>query len=155
MSLKADQCCGDIRNKHTQIQITANVPSVKTSWFTQNKPSIFFPFLFSMLYYILTTQLSIKGITWPHNKHWSFCFIGSVGRGVIRVDVKIQDFDVNQCATGDFWFADTHQCNRTSMEVNSLQSPINAVNTYIVNLSRSRVVGEGHRCVWCQPLQYN
>ncbi|KAG7327694.1 hypothetical protein KOW79_009300 [Hemibagrus wyckioides] len=37
-------------------------------------------------------------------------------RGVIRVDVNIQDFDVNQCAAGDFWFADTHQCNRTSME---------------------------------------
>ncbi|KAK2868987.1 hypothetical protein Q7C36_000858 [Tachysurus vachellii] len=37
-------------------------------------------------------------------------------RGVIRVDVNIQDFDVNQCSTGDFWFADTHQCNRTSME---------------------------------------
>ncbi|KAK3562308.1 hypothetical protein QTP86_033304, partial [Hemibagrus guttatus] len=38
-------------------------------------------------------------------------------RGVIRVDVNIQDFDVNQCAAGDFWFADTHQCNRTSMEI--------------------------------------
>ncbi|CAJ1054153.1 LOW QUALITY PROTEIN: probable G-protein coupled receptor 179 [Xyrichtys novacula] len=37
-------------------------------------------------------------------------------RGVIRVDVKIQDIDLNQCATGDGWFADTHQCNRTNME---------------------------------------
>ncbi|XP_034043577.1 probable G-protein coupled receptor 179 [Thalassophryne amazonica] len=37
-------------------------------------------------------------------------------RGVIRVDVRIQDIDVNQCAAGDSWFADTHQCNRTSME---------------------------------------
>ncbi|XP_055079884.1 probable G-protein coupled receptor 158 [Periophthalmus magnuspinnatus] len=37
-------------------------------------------------------------------------------RGVIRVDVNIQDIDVNQCATGKGWFADTHQCNRTSME---------------------------------------
>ncbi|XP_030627920.1 probable G-protein coupled receptor 158 [Chanos chanos] len=36
-------------------------------------------------------------------------------RGVIRVDVNIQGFDVDQCATGEFWFADTHQCNRTSM----------------------------------------
>nr|XP_021335424.1 probable G-protein coupled receptor 158 isoform X1 [Danio rerio] len=37
-------------------------------------------------------------------------------RGVIRVDVNIQGFSVDQCATGDFWFANTHQCNRTSME---------------------------------------
>uniref|UniRef100_A0A8C8DUR7 G protein-coupled receptor 179 n=1 Tax=Oryzias sinensis TaxID=183150 RepID=A0A8C8DUR7_9TELE len=37
-------------------------------------------------------------------------------RGVIRVDVNIQDIDLNQCATGNRWFADTHQCNRTSME---------------------------------------
>ncbi|KAK7930097.1 hypothetical protein WMY93_006492 [Mugilogobius chulae] len=37
-------------------------------------------------------------------------------RGVIRVDVNIQDIDVDQCAAGSSWFADTHQCNRTSME---------------------------------------
>uniref|UniRef100_A0A3Q3KKT0 Probable G-protein coupled receptor 179 n=1 Tax=Mastacembelus armatus TaxID=205130 RepID=A0A3Q3KKT0_9TELE len=37
-------------------------------------------------------------------------------RGVIRVDVNIQDIDLDQCTTGDGWFADTHQCNRTSME---------------------------------------
>ncbi|XP_061771649.1 metabotropic glycine receptor [Nerophis ophidion] len=37
-------------------------------------------------------------------------------RGVVRVDVDIQDVDLDQCATGDGWFADTHQCNRTSME---------------------------------------
>uniref|UniRef100_A0A668AIL8 G protein-coupled receptor 179 n=1 Tax=Myripristis murdjan TaxID=586833 RepID=A0A668AIL8_9TELE len=37
-------------------------------------------------------------------------------RGVIRVDVNIQSFDVDQCATGDGWFANTHQCNRTTME---------------------------------------
>ncbi|XP_061583310.1 metabotropic glycine receptor [Cololabis saira] len=37
-------------------------------------------------------------------------------RGVIRVDVNIQDIDLNQCTTGESWFADTHQCNRTSME---------------------------------------
>ncbi|XP_069386927.1 metabotropic glycine receptor [Paralichthys olivaceus] len=37
-------------------------------------------------------------------------------RGVIRVDVNIQDIDLDQCAAGDSWFADTHQCNRTSME---------------------------------------
>ncbi|XP_062869499.1 G-protein coupled receptor 179 [Trichomycterus rosablanca] len=37
-------------------------------------------------------------------------------RGVIQVDVNIQGFDVNQCITGDTWFADSHECNRTSME---------------------------------------
>ncbi|KAJ8001991.1 hypothetical protein DPEC_G00175160 [Dallia pectoralis] len=37
-------------------------------------------------------------------------------RGVIRVDVNIQGFDVNQCATGDAWFANTHECNQTTME---------------------------------------
>ncbi|XP_041958664.1 probable G-protein coupled receptor 158 [Alosa sapidissima] len=36
-------------------------------------------------------------------------------RGVIRVDVNVQGYDIDQCATGDVWFADTHQCNRTSM----------------------------------------
>ncbi|KAJ3614569.1 hypothetical protein NHX12_018141 [Muraenolepis orangiensis] len=37
-------------------------------------------------------------------------------RGVIRVDVDIQSIDIDQCAVGEGWFADTHQCNRTSME---------------------------------------
>ncbi|XP_013880395.1 probable G-protein coupled receptor 158, partial [Austrofundulus limnaeus] len=37
-------------------------------------------------------------------------------RGVIRVDVNIQGIDLNQCATDNSWFADTHQCNRTTME---------------------------------------
>ena len=46
-------------------------------------------------------------------------------RGVIRVDVNIQDIDLDQCATGDGWFADTHLCNRTTMEVNRLKEPRN------------------------------
>ncbi|KAG7492956.1 hypothetical protein MATL_G00021010 [Megalops atlanticus] len=37
-------------------------------------------------------------------------------RGVIRVDVILQSFDVDQCAKGEDWFSDTHQCNRTSMQ---------------------------------------
>uniref|UniRef100_A0A8C1EFU8 G protein-coupled receptor 179 n=1 Tax=Cyprinus carpio carpio TaxID=630221 RepID=A0A8C1EFU8_CYPCA len=41
-------------------------------------------------------------------------------RGVIRVDVNIQGFNVDQCSSGDFWFANTHQCNRTSMECESI-----------------------------------
>ncbi|XP_043108719.1 probable G-protein coupled receptor 179 isoform X2 [Puntigrus tetrazona] len=43
-----------------------------------------------------------------------------VNRGVIRVDVNIQGFNVDQCASGDFWFSNTHQCNRTSMECESI-----------------------------------
>uniref|UniRef100_A0A8C1QFY7 Si:ch211-156l18.8 n=1 Tax=Cyprinus carpio TaxID=7962 RepID=A0A8C1QFY7_CYPCA len=42
-------------------------------------------------------------------------------RGVIRVDVNIQGFNVDQCSSGDFWFANTHQCNRTSMEVSGFR----------------------------------
>uniref|UniRef100_A0A8C1T743 Si:ch211-156l18.8 n=1 Tax=Cyprinus carpio TaxID=7962 RepID=A0A8C1T743_CYPCA len=41
-------------------------------------------------------------------------------RGVIRVDVNIQGFSLDQCASGDFWFANTHQCNQTSMECESI-----------------------------------
>lgn len=61
---------------------------------------------------------------------WSHCCFTSVThsptvcvfgfRGVIRVDVNIQDIDLDQCATGEGWFADTHQCNRTTMEVNTV-----------------------------------
>ena len=42
-------------------------------------------------------------------------------RGVIRVDVNIQSIDLDQCARGDGWFADTHKCNRTTMEVKKKQ----------------------------------
>ncbi|XP_026076783.1 probable G-protein coupled receptor 179 [Carassius auratus] len=41
-------------------------------------------------------------------------------RGVIRVDANIQGFNLDQCANGDFWFANTHQCNRTTMECESI-----------------------------------
>ncbi|RXN03630.1 putative G-protein coupled receptor 179 [Labeo rohita] len=41
-------------------------------------------------------------------------------RGVIRVDVNIQGFNVDQCASEDSWFANTHQCNQTSMECESM-----------------------------------
>ncbi|XP_029101968.1 G protein-coupled receptor 158a isoform X2 [Scleropages formosus] len=36
-------------------------------------------------------------------------------RGVVRVDVSLQDVDINQCASSG-WFAGTHRCNLTSME---------------------------------------
>lgn len=45
-------------------------------------------------------------------------------RGVIRVDVDIQNIDLDQCATGDSWFANTHECNRTTMEVNQKKNVV-------------------------------
>ncbi|XP_014859931.1 PREDICTED: probable G-protein coupled receptor 158 [Poecilia mexicana] len=36
-------------------------------------------------------------------------------RGVIRVDVNLQDVDIDQCSSSG-WFAGTHRCNLTSME---------------------------------------
>lgn len=37
-------------------------------------------------------------------------------RGVVRVDVNLQDMDIDQCSS-DGWFAGTHRCNVTTMEV--------------------------------------
>ena len=37
-------------------------------------------------------------------------------RGVVRVDVNLQDVDIDQCAP-DGWFGGTHRCNLTTMEV--------------------------------------
>uniref|UniRef100_A0A3Q3M372 G protein-coupled receptor 158a n=1 Tax=Mastacembelus armatus TaxID=205130 RepID=A0A3Q3M372_9TELE len=36
-------------------------------------------------------------------------------RGVVRVDINLQDVDIDQCAS-EGWFAGTHQCNLTTME---------------------------------------
>ncbi|XP_026800686.3 probable G-protein coupled receptor 158 isoform X2 [Pangasianodon hypophthalmus] len=36
-------------------------------------------------------------------------------RGVVRLDISLQDVDIDQCST-DGWFAGTHRCNLTSME---------------------------------------
>ncbi|XP_023680761.2 metabotropic glycine receptor [Paramormyrops kingsleyae] len=36
-------------------------------------------------------------------------------RGVIRIDVSLQSFDVDQCAQRKDWFSNTHRCNRTTM----------------------------------------
>lgn len=36
-------------------------------------------------------------------------------RGVVRVDVNLQDVDIDQCST-DGWFAGTHRCNLTTMD---------------------------------------
>ncbi|XP_020641158.3 putative G-protein coupled receptor 179 isoform X1 [Pogona vitticeps] len=37
-------------------------------------------------------------------------------KGVVRMDVKIQNVDINQCATGQGWFANTHQCDLNSTQ---------------------------------------
>ena len=39
-------------------------------------------------------------------------------RGVVRVDVNLQDIDIDQCSA-DGWFAGTHRCNLTTMEVSA------------------------------------
>ncbi|KAF3836263.1 hypothetical protein F7725_028821 [Dissostichus mawsoni] len=36
-------------------------------------------------------------------------------RGVVRVDINLQDVDIDQCST-DGWFAGSHRCNLTTME---------------------------------------
>ncbi|RXN06363.1 putative G-protein coupled receptor 158 isoform X2 [Labeo rohita] len=36
-------------------------------------------------------------------------------RGVVRVDVSLQDVDIDQCSA-DGWFAGTHRCNLTTMD---------------------------------------
>uniref|UniRef100_A0A3Q3VTN9 G-protein coupled receptors family 3 profile domain-containing protein n=1 Tax=Mola mola TaxID=94237 RepID=A0A3Q3VTN9_MOLML len=36
-------------------------------------------------------------------------------RGVVRVDVNLQDVDIDQCSS-DGWFAGTHRCNMTTMQ---------------------------------------
>ncbi|KAF3703774.1 putative G-protein coupled receptor 158 Precursor [Channa argus] len=37
-------------------------------------------------------------------------------RGMVRVDINLQDVDIDQCST-DGWFAGTHRCNLTTMEL--------------------------------------
>ncbi|XP_039646352.1 probable G-protein coupled receptor 158 isoform X1 [Perca fluviatilis] len=41
-------------------------------------------------------------------------------RGVVRVDINLQDVDIDQCST-DGWFAGTHRCNLTTMECLPIQ----------------------------------
>ncbi|XP_063157911.1 probable G-protein coupled receptor 179 [Candoia aspera] len=37
-------------------------------------------------------------------------------KGVMRLDVKIQNVDINQCATSGGWFGNTHQCDLNSTQ---------------------------------------
>ncbi|XP_028290290.1 G protein-coupled receptor 158a isoform X2 [Gouania willdenowi] len=41
-------------------------------------------------------------------------------RGVVRVDINLQDVDIDQCSS-DGWFAETHRCNLTTMECLPIQ----------------------------------
>uniref|UniRef100_A0A8C8R7A3 G-protein coupled receptors family 3 profile domain-containing protein n=1 Tax=Pelusios castaneus TaxID=367368 RepID=A0A8C8R7A3_9SAUR len=37
-------------------------------------------------------------------------------KGVVRLDIKLQNVDINQCANGPGWFTDTHQCDLNSTQ---------------------------------------
>ncbi|XP_005301915.2 probable G-protein coupled receptor 179 [Chrysemys picta bellii] len=37
-------------------------------------------------------------------------------KGVVRMDVKLQNVDINQCASGPGWFTETHQCDLNSTQ---------------------------------------
>jgi len=39
----------------------------------------------------------------------------------VRVDISLQDVDIDQCSA-DGWFAGTHRCNLTTMEVSPSSS---------------------------------
>lgn len=45
-----------------------------------------------------------------------------LSRGVVRVDINLEDVDIDQCST-DGWFAGTHRCNLTTMEVSVPKTP--------------------------------
>ncbi|XP_067825255.1 probable G-protein coupled receptor 179 [Heptranchias perlo] len=42
-------------------------------------------------------------------------------KGVIRIDVNLQSVDIDQCSTGNSWFADSHQCDVNSTECTPLK----------------------------------
>lgn len=47
---------------------------------------------------------------------YNVCPVLPSRRGVVRVDINLQDVDIDQCSA-DGWFAGTHRCNLTTMEV--------------------------------------
>uniref|UniRef100_A0A3P9KRH6 Probable G-protein coupled receptor 158 n=1 Tax=Oryzias latipes TaxID=8090 RepID=A0A3P9KRH6_ORYLA len=57
-------------------------------------------------YWLLTLSAAFYGL--KSNSALEF-------RGVVRVDVNLQNLDINQCSNSG-WFAGTHRCNLTSME---------------------------------------
>lgn len=84
----------------------------------------FHSFIFPLsIFALMSLVISISST----NHSIAFLFISSLpplsGRGVVRVDVNLQDVDIDQCSTSG-WFAGTHRCNLTSMEVSLLQISI-------------------------------
>lgn len=55
-------------------------------------------------------------------------------RGVVRVDVNLQDVDIDQCSS-EGWFAGTHRCNATTMEVSE---PTRLLATLLTRAAISR-----------------
>lgn len=55
-------------------------------------------------------------------------------RGVVRVDVNLQDVDIDQCSS-EGWFAGTHRCNVTTMEVSE---PTRLLATLLARAAISR-----------------
>lgn len=68
---------------------------------------------------MIVMKLSYLVVRW-HNLtsffHSQFDDVKLFCRGVVRVDINLQDVDIDQCST-DGWFAGTHRCNLTTMEV--------------------------------------
>lgn len=62
-------------------------------------------------YWLLTLSAGFYGLT--NNSAPEF-------RGVVRVDVNLQDVDIDQCSNSG-WFAGTHRCNLTSMECTPIE----------------------------------
>ncbi|XP_067397267.1 probable G-protein coupled receptor 179 [Emydura macquarii macquarii] len=60
-------------------------------------------------------------------------------KGVMRLDIKLQNVDINQCAGGPGWFTDTHRC-----DLNSTQC--------VPQKSRGFILGR-YRCL-CKPGFY-
>ncbi|XP_051894613.1 probable G-protein coupled receptor 158 [Pristis pectinata] len=42
-------------------------------------------------------------------------------KGVVRIDINLESLDIDQCSTGDGWFADTHWCDVNTTECSPLK----------------------------------
>lgn len=70
--------------------------------------------------FLLFTLLKISTSLFPSALlSWLFPRFLLSDRGVVRVDVNLQDVDIDQCSNSG-WFGGTHRCNLTSMEVSLL-----------------------------------
>lgn len=95
---------------------------------------------------IISILLSLPSLSLHQCLLW-FLSISSLppslcGRGVVRVDVNLQDVDIDQCSTSG-WFAGTHRCNLTSMEVSQLWISIDWKATENLLISRHHFQSPG------------